>query len=163
MCYVLYKYWKKKLVLNSVKISLFLYIQGDSWYKACWYFNMFLNTECQMYYQEICVWSRILPKKFSFIQIFSLQFIGRGGIYYWLQMISHIKGTPENNERFTEDHALSRLMIWLLPHSPPPSPGSKLDRRFKEDWGRETTGWWERGEGMGEEPNHTTASKPGPL
>ncbi len=51
-------------------------------------------------------------------------------------------------------------MIWLLP--PLPSVDTTGDKQ--EGWERETTCWRYRGgEGVGEEPNHTTARKPGPL
>jgi hypothetical protein len=64
---------------------------------------------------------------------------------------------------FIDVQAFSSSMIWLLIHPLPPplSPGSKLDQRH--------TGRLKQkdillaGEGVGEEPNHTTARKPGPL
>ncbi len=62
---------------------------------------------------------------------------------------------------FIEDQASSRsyeLVNWLLPHLP--SVSSTDDTQ--EDWERETTCWRRDGR-RGEEPNHTTARKPGPL
>jgi hypothetical protein len=56
-------------------------------------------------------------------------------------------------------------MIWLLPQPAPPSPspGSKLDRRHTGRLRKRDNLQTGEGEGMGEEPNHATAKKPGPL
>jgi hypothetical protein len=56
---------------------------------------------------------------------------------------------------------LSRSMIWLLPHTLPPSPGSKMDRPHTRRLRKRDN--LLTGEGVGKEPNHTTARKPGPL
>jgi hypothetical protein len=54
-------------------------------------------------------------------------------------------------------------MIWLLPHLLPISL-SKLDRRHrKTEKERQLPGGRWRREEVGEEPNHTTARKPGSL
>jgi hypothetical protein len=46
----------------------------------------------------------------------------------------------------------------------PSLPSVSATGDTQEDRKRETTRlWWERGEGMGKEPNHTTARKSGPL
>ncbi len=48
--------------------------------------------------------------------------------------------------------------------TPPHLQSVGSTRDTKEDWESETTCWQEKGEeGMGKEPNHTTARKPGPL
>jgi hypothetical protein len=44
-----------------------------------------------------------------------------------------------------------------------PSVASRLDRRHTKRWEREETTCWREGEGMDEEPNHTTVRKPGLL
>ncbi len=57
-------------------------------------------------------------------------------------------------------------MIWLQTHPPaPPSPVSKLNRRHteKSDKKRQLAAGRGMGKGVDEEPNHTTARKPGPL
>jgi hypothetical protein len=50
-------------------------------------------------------------------------------------------------------------MIWL--HPPPPHPVSKINRRHTGRLIKRDN--LLTGEGVGEEPNHTTARKPGPL
>ncbi len=44
-----------------------------------------------------------------------------------------------------------------------PSVASRLDRRHTKRWEREETTCWREGEGVDEEPNHTTVRKPGLL
>ncbi len=57
-----------------------------------------------------------------------------------------------------------RRMIWLLPHPLPPLPVSKRYRRHTGRLRKRDNLPSERGgEGMGEQPFHTTARKPGPL
>ncbi len=65
-------------------------------------------------------------------------------------------------EGFIEDRAFSRSYD-LAPRPPPPSsPVSKIDRRHrKTEKERQLAAG--PGEGVGEEPNHTTARKPDPL
>jgi hypothetical protein len=59
-------------------------------------------------------------------------------------------------------HRLSRgHMIWLLYHAPP-FLVSKLDHATQRKSAKERQVAAGRGE-VGEEPNHTTARKPGPL
>jgi hypothetical protein len=72
---------------------------------------------------------------------------------------------PESIERFIEDRAFLRSYD-LLPTPPSlhPFPLSRLSLFLSLPVCRRSkllTG--ERGEGMGEEPNHMTARKPGPL
>jgi hypothetical protein len=62
---------------------------------------------------------------------------------------------------------LSRLlfMIWLIAYKPPPPPSHirKLDRRHIGRLRKRDELLTGEGEEVGEEPNHTTARKPGPL
>jgi hypothetical protein len=52
-------------------------------------------------------------------------------------------------------------MVWLLPRPLPPSPVSKLDRQHTARLRKRDN--LLTGEGMGEEPKHTSARKPGSL
>jgi hypothetical protein len=54
-------------------------------------------------------------------------------------------------------------MIWLLPHPYPLYADSKLDRRHKGKLRKGDNMQVGEGEGVGEEPNQTTARKPSPL
>ncbi len=67
-------------------------------------------------------------------------------------------GGTESIEWFIEDKAYD----WPPPPLSPPSVSSP--GHTQEDWETETTCSREGGGGgLGEEPNHTTARKPGPL
>ncbi len=56
------------------------------------------------------------------------------------------------------------VVVWLLSHSLPPSNPATISTGYTpEDCERETTCWRERGEGLREEPNHTTVKSLGPL
>ncbi len=57
----------------------------------------------------------------------------------------------------------TRLIIRLLAHPLPPSPISKLSLFLSLPMCRRSGLLTRDGEGVGEEPNHTTARKPGPL
>ncbi len=55
-------------------------------------------------------------------------------------------------------------MLWLLAHPFPPSPVSKLDRRHTGRLrNRDNLLSGEGGKGVGEDPNHTTATKHSPV
>jgi hypothetical protein len=54
-------------------------------------------------------------------------------------------------------------MTWLLAHPLPPSPVSKLSLFLGLPVCRRSSLLTGEGERVGEEPNHTTARKPGPL
>ncbi len=58
---------------------------------------------------------------------------------------------------------LAVVWFWLLNPLPPSLPSVSSTADTEEDWERETICWLERGEGVEEEPNYTTARKPGPL
>ncbi len=73
-------------------------------------------------------------------------------------------GEAESIEWFTESLASRSRMICFLAHpfTPPPSESSTGDTQ--EDWERKKTADGRGGrKGVGEKPNHTTATKPGPL
>ncbi len=62
------------------------------------------------------------------------------------------------------------FLVDNLAPRPPSPPFSRLSRKYsmftgdtQEGWERETPCWREREEGVGEEPNHTTARKPDHL
>ncbi len=56
-------------------------------------------------------------------------------------------------------------VVWCgsTPTPCPPLPSVSSISNTQEDWERVATCWWERGKGVGVEPNHTTTKKPGPL
>jgi hypothetical protein len=55
------------------------------------------------------------------------------------------------------------VVIRLLANPLPPFPVSKLDRQHRKAKEEGQLADGRRGEGEGEEPNHTAARKPGPL
>ncbi len=71
---------------------------------------------------------------------------------------------PERIEWIIEDQAFSASYDFAPPPpSHPTLPSISSTGHTQEDWERDTTYWQERGRGcIGEEPNYTTASKPGP-
>ncbi len=71
----------------------------------------------------------------------------------------HISLAVESTERFTEGQATSLSYDSATRPSPLPSVSSTGDTQ--KDFERETIYWREKG--AGEEPNHMTARKPGPL
>jgi hypothetical protein len=70
---------------------------------------------------------------------------------------------PQSTEWFIEDQAYSASYDLTLSHPLPPFPRHSTTGDTQEDWEIETTYWRERRDGVREEPNHTTARKPGNL
>ncbi len=70
------------------------------------------------------------------------------------------------HQRLQSDLQRTRLsrhrLIWFLPPPPPLSPVSKLSLFLSLSVCRRWSLLTNRGEGVGEEPYHTTARKPGP-
>ncbi len=77
------------------------------------------------------------------------------------QYVSHWV-TAESNERFIEGQAFSQSYN-LAPTPPPPPVPSVSDRRHKGRLRKRNNLLRGTGEGVGEESNHTTAKKPGPV
>jgi hypothetical protein len=80
--------------------------------------------------------------------------------------LSFLRRIPESIELFVKGQAFSRTYdLAPRPTLPPssPSPVSKLDRRHTGKLRKRDSLLTEGGKGVGEEPNHTNARKPGPL